>query len=285
MRSINLVYICDEKSIKKCCVSMYSALANKDKLDYINFFFVIDENFSKQEFPEFDFLKTNESSISILKINSSTFKLYRETTQRKELPVNAYYRLGIPWLLSNEAKAMYIDYDTIILKSLWDMYSTNLSEYYLAAVEDAWKYKRARELIKYQSKMRHYNSGMMLLNLEKWRKERVDEKLREFSNKNKKVFILADQFLINTIINQNIIYLDFTWNLQIPRFEKGEAIEYDDLIAFKKAQSNPAIIHYNFQKPWNFVKCTNPFFDLWWHYARHFSFYEELLINSIQNSL
>ena len=285
MRNINLVYICDEKSIKKCCVSMISALKNKDSLDYIHFYFVIDEIFSKRQFSEFDIFNTNESSIHILNVESKKFHLYRETTQRKELPVNAYYRLEIPWLLPEEEKAIYIDYDTIILKSLWNLYNSNIEEYYLAAVEDAWKYKRARELYKYQPKMRHYNSGMMLMNLKKWRNENINKKFECFARQNKKVFILADQFLINTILNQNIFYLDFIWNLQIPRTERNEPLEYDDLVAFEKAKRDPVIIHYNFQKPWNFLSCTNPYFDLWWKYAKELPFYEELLLTSIKSTI
>lgn len=281
MNNINLVYCCDEKAIKKCLVSMYSALVNKGEQDFLNFFFITDNTFSQQKHPEFEILNTDSSIIRFLKNDFADCELYRETTQRKELPVNAYYRLDIPWLLPEETRALYLDYDTIVLKSLWEVYNTNLSGYYLAAVEDAWKYKRARELSKYQRDMRHYCSGVMLLNMEKWREDKINEKFKHFAMRHKNVFILADQFLINTVINKNVVYLDFSWNLQIPRFERGEPIQYDDLIAYQKAQKSPSIIHYNFGKPWQFSRCLNPFIDLWWHYARKLPFYEELLIESL----
>lgn len=265
---------------------MYSALMNKDDDDYIEFYFIVDKTFSRQKtIPEFEILNTQGSSVNYIEAIPAEYELYRETTQRTELPINAYYRLGLPWLLPYEERAIYLDYDTLVLKSLWEIYNIDLTDYYLAAVEDAWKYKRARELAKYQRNMRHYNTGMMVLNLPKWRKGKISDKLRDFSKRYKHVFILADQFLANTIINQNVIYLDFKWNLQIPRFERGEPIEYDDLVAFEKAQKDPRIIHYNFAKPWQFTKCLNPFFDLWWYYARQLPFYEKVLIEGIRQSL
>lgn len=264
---------------------MYSALKNKDNSDNLKFYFIADENISRHDLICLDILKSKSSSITILFANSSNFKLYRETTIRTELPVNAYYRLGIPWFLPKEKKAIYVDYDTIILGSLWELFNLNIDGYYLAAVEDAWKYKRARELFKFQPHMRHYNSGMMLINLEKWRKENIDIKFTEFAKKNKKIFILADQFLINTIINQNVKYLGFEWNLQLPRTEMNEPLEYDDLSAFEKAKKNPIIIHYNFKKAWDFNLCSNIYFDIWWQYARLMPFYEEILFNALDKSI
>ena len=285
MNNINLVYCCDERATKKCLVSMYSALINKSDQDYINFYFIVDKKFSQQCCPEFNILNTETSRIEFLSGDFTDCELYRETTQRTALPVNAYYRLEIPWLLPNEDKALYLDYDTIVLKSLWDMYNIDLTGYFLAAVEDAWKYKRARELNKYQRDMRHYCSGVMLLNLKQWRETNIREKFKKLAKQHKKVFILADQFLINTVINKNVYYLDFSWNLQLPRFERGEPIQYDDLVAYEKSQKNPKIIHYNFGKPWQFTQCTNPFMDLWWYHARKLPFYAELLIEGLYTSL
>ena len=285
MRKINLVFVCDRLSIKRCCVSMYSALINKNKTDYICFYFIADDSFKDSDFKVFEILRSDESSVKILYADPKLFALYRETTRRNELPVNAYYRLGIPWLLPSEDKAIYIDYDTIILKSLWEIYSLNITDYYLAAVEDVWKYKRAEELKRYCREMRHYNSGMMVINLKKWREEHINDKFISFAKTHKKVFALADQFLVNTIINKNVKYLDFSWNLQSPRSEFKERVEYDDIVAFNNAKNYPAIIHYNFRKPWSFYDCRNPFFDLWWLYARQLPFYESLLIEGILSSL
>lgn len=74
----------------------------------------------------------------------------------------------------------------------------------LAAVDDAWKYGRYRQMMHIQPESRHYNSGMMVINCKKWRQENIKDKFIEFSKNHKDVFVLADQFLINTIINKNV---------------------------------------------------------------------------------
>ncbi|HEA8165091.1 TPA: hypothetical protein RXN25_001586, partial [Campylobacter coli] len=282
---INLVFVCDHKSVKKCAVSMLSALSNKNELDYIKFYFIYDEKFTKEELEYLDIFNTSCSSITLCQVDSKDFTVYKSTTQRKAMPLNAYYRLHIPWILCEEDRAIYIDYDTIVNDSLWDIYNLDIDNYYLAAVDDAWKYGRYRQMMHIQPESRHYNSGMMVINCKKWRQENIKDKFIEFSKNHKDVFVLADQFLINTIINKNVLYLNLEWNLQLARKEWNEKLEFDDDNELKNATENPKIIHYNFGKPWQFNACFNPFFHLWWKEARKLPFYQDILNNALHESL
>ncbi|ASQ29973.1 putative two-domain glycosyltransferase, family 8 (DUF4422, ATP grasp domains) [Campylobacter avium LMG 24591] len=283
-RNINVVYICDVNSIKKCAVSMLSVLLNKDEKDFISFYFIYDESFCEYDLKILDFLNTNSSSISFIEVSSCDFSSYKNTTQRKEMPLNAYYRLHIPWLIDDE-KAIYIDYDTVVLQSLWELFDLDIKDYYLAAVDDAWKYGRYRQMCHIQSESRHYNSGIMLINCFKWKRERIKDKFYEFAKNHNEVFVLADQFLINTILNKNIYYLDLSWNLQLARKEFNERLEFDDLNELERATKNPKIVHYNFGKPWQLNVCFNPLISLWWKTARKLPFYEDVLKDSILTSM
>ncbi|WP_269088383.1 glycosyltransferase [Campylobacter armoricus] len=284
-REINIVFVCDHKSVKKCAVSMLSVLNNKNELDYINFYFIYDENFTKEELECLDIFNTSCSNITLCQVDSNDFIAYKNTTQRKAMPLNAYYRLHIPWVLYQEDKAIYIDYDTIVNDSLWEIYNLNIDNYYLAAVDDAWKYGRYRQMMHIQPESRHYNSGVMVINCKKWRQENIKDKFIEFAKNHKDVFVLADQFLINTIINKNVLYLNLEWNLQLARKEWNEKLEFDDDNELKNATENPKIIHYNFGKPWQFNACFNPFFHLWWKEARKLPFYQDILKSALSESL
>ncbi|MBT0815598.1 hypothetical protein KJQ77_03415, partial [Campylobacter lari] len=284
-REINIVFVCDHKSVKKCAVSMLSTLNNKNELDYIKFYFIYDEKFTKEELECLNIFNTSCSSVTLCQVDSKDFVAYKNTTQRKAMPLNAYYRLHIPWILHKEDRAIYIDYDTIVNDSLWDIYNLNIDNYYLAAVDDAWKYGRYRQMMHIQPESRHYNSGMMVINCKKWRQENIKDKFIEFSKNHKDVFVLADQFLINTIINKNVLYLSLEWNLQLARKEWNEKLEFDDDNELKNATENPKIIHYNFGKPWQFNACFNPFFHLWWKEARKLPFYQDILKNALSESL
>ncbi|NDJ26630.1 hypothetical protein DMB95_01475 [Campylobacter sp. MIT 12-8780] len=286
-REVHIVYMCDKKqsSIKKCAVSMLSVLENKDEKDFIHFYFIIDEGFKETDTACLDFLNTKHSTLTFLKVDSSDFELYRSTTQRKNMPINAYYRLAIPWLLPHLDRVIYLDYDSVVLDSLWELYNLDISQYYLGVVDDAWKYFRYKEMMHIQPESRHYNSGMLLFNAKKWRDEKIDERLKEFSLLHKDVFVLADQFLINAVLNKNIRFIHFKYNLQLSRIEIGERVEFDDLNELKIAKENPVIIHFNLGKAWQLNACLNPFFFKWWECARKLPFYTDILVNAVKDSV
>ena len=283
MNKINLVFVADSKSIDKCIVSMLSVLQNKKTNDYIKFYFIADEFFKDYQFSKFDCLKSSSSEISILSVNSTDYDILRLSTNRCDLPNNAYYRLSIADLLEKENKAIYIDFDVYINQSLSDLFNINIENYYLAAVRDIWEERRISELEKVGIKTDfHYNSGMMLLNLSKWRKEKIFEKLKNYAKNNPHKFVLADQFLINSVLNKNILLIDYKYNLQIP--QHNEPIEYKDLDNYNKSMTDPVIVHYIFGKPWEFSKCLHPMRNKWWMTARNYPYYEELLFYIFEKS-
>lgn len=284
-REINVFYMCDKKSVDRCLVSMYSILRHKDEMDYIKYHFIIDENFTSEDIECLYILNTVSSELIIHKVNSADFLTYKQTTKRKEMPLNAYYRLHIPWLDLNIDKAIYLDYDTVVLQSLWELCSLNLNDYYLAAVDDAWKYRRYREMAHIQPESRHYNTGMLVFNCIKWREENIREKLYEFSKNLNGVFVLADQFLTNAVINKNVKYLDLVWNAQYAREKWNNYLEFDDLNEINNAILNPRIIHYTFGKPWLICECYNYYSYLWWRCARELPNYNDILSWSVLRSI
>lgn len=276
MNKINVVFVADAKSIDKCIVSMLSVLQNKSSNDYIKFYFIADEFFDNHLFNKFNCLKSSSSEVSVLSVKSHNYDILRLSTNRCDLPNNAYYRLSIADLLEKETKAIYIDFDVFVNQSLNDLFNIDIEDYYLAAVRDIWEEKRMFELMQVGIKTNfHYNSGMMLLNLSKWRKENIFAKLVNYAQNNPHKFVLADQFLINSVLNKNVLLLDYKYNLQIS--QHNEPVEYKDLENYSKSICDAVIIHFIFGKPWEFSKCRHPLRDKWWMVARSYPYYEELL--------
>lgn len=276
MNKINVVFISDAKTIDNCIVSMLSVLKNKSQQDIINFYFIADEFIKGYHKEKFECLNTSTSKVSFIKVNSRDYDILRQSTIRKDLPNNAYYRLSIADKLVNEDKAIYMDYDIYVCKSLSGLYKIDIEDYYLAAVKDIWEVQRMNELKAIGIKTNfHYNSGMMLLNLKKWRTDNVFKKLKNFAQSYPKKFLLADQFLINSVIKENVKLIDYKYNLQLS--QHSEPIQYKNLAEYNKSIKEAVIIHYIFGKPWELEKCRHPLRYKWWSIAREYPYYEELI--------
>ena len=72
-----------------------------------------------------------------------------------------------------EEKALYLDSDIVVTYSLDELFQEELGDYWIAGVRDYF-------VKGYENR---FNSGMMLINVSKWRQENVSAKLIELTNK------------------------------------------------------------------------------------------------------
>jgi len=97
---------------------------------------------------------------------------------------------------------------------------------------------------------KYYNSGVVLADLKKWRERKIEEKMKQFFNDNFEKFLginaefpCSDQDLINKILEDEILTLDFKYNIQ----DWWGAQKDDDIV----------IVHYiGSCKPW-MTECMN----------------------------
>ena len=153
-----------------------------------------------------------------------------------------YYRLLIPELFPQYDKVLYMDCDTAALTDVADLYNIEIGENYIGAVADQ-AVAAVSEFCDYTKNAlgidgnHYFNSGVILMNLKKFREVNFCEKfvqvLRSYN------FVIApDQDVLNLICKDKVYYLDAGWN-QMP-------------IALQKAQ-DLKLIHYNLtMKPWRY---------------------------------
>jgi lipopolysaccharide biosynthesis glycosyltransferase len=104
----------------------------------------------------------------------------------RRLPRTAYARLLIPAKLSDyEGRLLYLDCDTLVVTSLAPLRDLALEGHVLAAVADDLTadpaHHRARNaLIGLPEGMRYFNSGVLLIDLPKWREQDVSGRVRVF---------------------------------------------------------------------------------------------------------
>ena len=189
-----------------------------------------------------------------------------------------YFRLSMHrFLPATLDKIVYLDCDMIVTTSLSELFSIDISGHYAAVVAEALKVPHLP--IEYP----YFNSGMMILNLGKYRNENMEEVAIKFGHEHPDWVLFADQCILNYIFKGNVICLPLKWNMVFSHhdFEKillsnGREPYPHTEYEIHEAVTNPSIIHYVWKpKPWQH-DCTHPKKVFYWKYAKKTPFYKQV---------
>lgn len=178
-----------------------------------------------------------------------------------------YIRFEIPELLSKIDKVLYLDADLIILDDIVDYWNIDISEYYVAAVENPF-FDRYSSLGMKPS-YGYFNAGVLLINLSKWRKDNVKEKALDFLNENKINAIMYDQDALNAIFSGCWKKVGLRWNLQTSYLRRKLQLP-THITEITDAYNTPGIIHFSSSsKPWDFLD-PHPYTSVYKKYEGEF---------------
>ena len=164
-----------------------------------------------------------------------------------------YFRLLAPRVLpSNISKILYLDSDIIVRRSLRDLWSVDLRDHALAAVECSYWDPKEDFFVKLPSGAKYFNSGVLLINLDYWRQNNVYERTVAFVKEYPERVNLYDQDALNAILAFCWISLPAIWNEQARSKLSRPALRDKHVL-------DPAIVHFvGFDKPW-YWSCNHPF--------------------------
>lgn len=177
--------------------------------------------------------------------------------------LSTYNRLLIPEILPAEVKkAIYLDCDTITVNSLQPLWDEELAddEPLGMAYDSGTSDVRHLNNLDIPLSQRYFNSGVLLMNLDCWRREHLCEKCINLVATND--FPYVDQDAINILLGHRVHHLHLRYNLQYPFLtvdEKEWMIEKSIYTpeAFEAIKA-PVIIHYSGHfKPW-YTDCEIP---------------------------
>jgi lipopolysaccharide biosynthesis glycosyltransferase len=177
----------------------------------------------------------------------------------------AYYKISIPELIP-EDKVIFLDCDLVIKEDISCFWNLNITEYHLAAVENP-DFDRYDQLgIPLGS--RTFNSGVMLLNLNAWRKDSISEKVMEFLIGNSHKTALHDQDGFNSVLYDKWLAVAPKWNQQTKFFSMKLDMSSFSQEEWMDALKKPAIIHYTTSsKPWQYTN-IHPFKAEYYKYLK-----------------
>lgn len=167
-----------------------------------------------------------------------------------------YYRLFAEDLIDDD-KCLYLDSDIVVTGSISGLANTRLDGKYLAAVENPGVSHHKDLGMQLHSK--YFNSEVMLLNLEKWRRENLKDRVISFVKENPEVIRFVDQCGLNGVVDGEWIELDKKYNCLTGMLSARS-------LNICHAPQLPVVVHYTgSSKPWH-LNNKHPYKKLYWHY-------------------
>lgn len=174
--------------------------------------------------------------------------------------ISAMGRLFAPQVLPQYVKkALYLDCDTIVCRSIRPLYETELGDNLVGMVMEPTVYKEMKESIGLGKDEPYYNSGVLLMALGRWREEDVLRQLLHFYESCQGRLFACDQDTINGALKGRIKALPVKYNY----FTNYRYFRYSTLCSlcgayretgrevYEEAGRAPVIIHYlGDERPW-----------------------------------
>ncbi len=238
--AINICFTSDDNYAEYMGVAIASILQNKSPEDVINIY-VLDGGISDKKKKEIETLS------NIVPFNIEYIRVDENST--KDCPMNkeqhftiaTWYKCLLTLLPEQVDKVIYLDCDLVVNVSLYPLYNQDITNVYFKGVIDVLNQDNTDRL-----KLKKYcNAGVLLINLEKWRKDNLKNKFFKYINEHADKIVWADQDVINVVCQTGIEYIDQRWNTQLTDYSGGITDDFRDVGA------NGYIMHFiSNKKPW-----------------------------------
>ena len=238
-------------------------------------FYVLDSGISNENKNKICYLKNSFKNFSIEFINvkpEEEFKNINYCNAGNYISISTYNRFLIPKVKPELEKVLYLDVDIVVLGDIAELYNQELEGYALGAI---WDKSRAlyntetKTLVDLSENYKYFNAGILVIDVQKWKKENIIEKLFEIERKYQNKIRHADETLLNKYFDGSYKILNIKYN-------------YTDFDTATNPQEEIVIRHFATHiKPWQIhpdIKtklCPNT--QDFWKYAEMTPFFTDLL--------
>jgi lipopolysaccharide biosynthesis glycosyltransferase len=180
----------------------------------------------------------------------------------------SYYRLFLGELLPTDVhRAIHLDSDVLVAGSLSELWNMEVAPHIIAAVPDCVVDNEVdvRSALGLSEEMRYFNAGVMLIDLDRWREERIGQRALEVVQQSSGSLKYLEQCALNALVRGRYKVLPEKWNFQsdhVARDQDGRVSD-DALMALGEAR----IVHFTGRmKPW-VDGCRHPMKDQYFQFA------------------
>lgn len=178
------------------------------------------------------------------------------------ISIDTYYRLLIEDYFPQYSKIIYLDTDIVVNRSISELWNLQLDDTHLYAVPLASKKSGfvngerglpTYKLLGIPAYTRTFNAGVMVINLDLWRRDSISFLILEYLKRYKEQILWWDQDGLNAILYDKWLPLPAIWNV-IPSHLLSFSTWHDSLLSkdeYQEVWNSPGIIHYAGPlKPW-----------------------------------
>jgi lipopolysaccharide biosynthesis glycosyltransferase len=253
----------DESRLYRSLVLISSIIKNANESTFYKIFALVPENFTKTNKEKIYSLSKLRENCSFEFMNMGYYSSNVFINYFKEIN---YYKLSLSNLLpKNIKKCLYLDSDEIVSCDLSELYNIDLTDFYFAGVLNF--------LEDDQRKSNHINSEVLLINLEKWRKDNIIDSFLLFVNNNLNA---SSEEILNSVC-KNTLRLPFKYNV-FACFDFKKVCENKSFEIFteelKEGQYNFVILNFSLFPPWENLNANMS--EKWWYYAKELKYWNEI---------
>lgn len=266
---MHIVFCLDNNYVSHCATAIASIISHNEKEEIT--FHLLSDYISEENTQELlnwiNLFNSKYIEIHIIDINK--FNIF--PVGEAYINISTYFRLLIPNILKDISKVIYLDCDVIINSPLTDLWKVDINNYALAGVLDRINnYIRVYNRLGYSPSEGYINAGVLLINLEYWRKINVFSQAINIAKRIPLHLKNHDQDILNIIFHDSKLILDFKYNL-LEYYLYTEDWLYLDRKYYPQiieACKNPVIVHFCMpQKPWH-IECINTYKELYYKYRK-----------------
>lgn len=244
MKTIHIAIAFDKTYLTPFYVLLTSIFENNINQDFA--IYVINNDLNKEEKETIEyFVVQHHSTITFYNVDQNNLHGF-VTPKNAHYTIAAYFRLFFPMLVPSDLdKLIYIDTDTVVVGDLSLLYNMEIGDMPVAAVIDAGTRKPRLDL-GMSRKDDYFNSGVLLINLPQWRKEKISERAIQFIHDYPEKIVFVDQDALNVVLAGNWFRLDYKFNVTFHNIPKRLPRR-----KYKSFLKDKIIIHYTiWHKPW-----------------------------------
>lgn len=266
--TIHIVSAVNSPFIETLGILYTSILENNHSNSHI-IFHVLMDNLTNQDKEQLKLIVSgNNAELNFIDIDDSQFANCVESERILKL---AYYRIIIPELIPQADRAIYLDCDVLCKTDLTELWQIDMSGKPLAAVEDAGFHLRLESMEIDFVSQKYFNSGILVMDLNKWRENDISTKVLDFIKKNPEKLKFHDQDALNAVLHDNWLELPQKWNAQTNVIvNRITPLSFKRIMDYIDARRDPKLIHFcGHIKPWH-KETNHPYAEEYAQYQQFF---------------
>ncbi|AZQ41512.1 General stress protein A [Streptococcus intermedius] len=255
---MNILFTLNDAFVPQVATCMCSIFENNKSADSINIY-LIGEKISEKNQQELSaFTNKYKRNVYFIELGNIEDLLDFEFDTNGWSPI-VLARLFLDKLLPNDVnRVLYLDGDTIVLKDISKFYSTDLEDKVLGMCPEPTVDKTRKKFLKL-GEYPYHNSGVLLIDLNKWREKQIGKQVIEFYRQHDGNLFAPDQDALNGSLKLEIKTLSLNFNYfniydTYPYYilkKLSFPTEFISKSEFESIKKSPSIIHYlGEERPW-----------------------------------